>query len=216
MVFNAKPLLDAEALVQKGDLARASDKLWEAVAQSLKAATGEWTAEGPRDMRRLLDRLFRQTGDRDLLRLYSVVESLRANAGEDFMSAEAVGAYAEDVRTLVEKLAGLSDSVGGQAGAPILHAPEEVLAARQQLFQKRTDGLSRRESRREVLAELARIEGQLENMKPSGRLERSVPGMPEARIAMALQRAQRQQEAEPAAQELGLYKNWLLGLMVNR
>ena len=56
MVFNARPLLDAEALVQKGDLARASDKLWEAVSQSLKAATGEWTAEGPRDMRRLLDR----------------------------------------------------------------------------------------------------------------------------------------------------------------
>src|SRR5436309_11306977 len=120
MVFNARPLMDADALIEKGDLARASGKLWDAVSQSLKAATGEWMAEGPRDMRRLLDRLFRQTGDRDLLRLYSVVESLRTNASEDFMSAEAVSAYAEDVRTLVEKLAGLSGFAGGQAGAPIL------------------------------------------------------------------------------------------------
>ncbi len=214
MVFNARPLLDAEALVQKGDLVRASDKLWEAVAQSLKAATGEWVAEGPRDMRRLLDRLFRQTGDRALLRLYSVVESLRANAGEDFMSAEAVSAYAEDVRSLVEKLAGISPDDVGQASSPV--RGEEVLAARQQHFQKRIGALSRRESRREVLAEMARVEAQLENMKPSGRPEMSVPGMPEARIAMALQRAQRQQKAEPAAQELGLYKDWLLGLIVNR
>ena len=89
MAFNTKPLQDAEALLAKGEYRQASGKLWDAVEMALKSATQDWGAEGPRDMRRLVEQLYRQTADRDLLRLFSVVEGLHSNAAENFMSGEA-------------------------------------------------------------------------------------------------------------------------------
>ena len=204
MVFNAKPLQDAAALVEKGDYPRASEKLWDAVSLAVKASTGEWNAEGPREIRRLVDRLFQQTGDRDLLRLYSVADSLRANASENFLSGESVRAYAEDVRALVEKL---HSSVVRSAGASPAGAAE---ASRQDDFAKRIEGLSRRETRQVVLAELARVDSQTDTFRPA-RNQSGIPGSPEARIANAMQQVDRRED--PAGQELGLYKQWLLGVL---
>lgn len=215
MVFNAKSLRDAEALIEKGDLARASERLWDAVAQAVKVATREWTAESPREVRRLVERLFRETGDRDLLRLYSVVESLKANASDDFMSAEAVRAYAEDVRSLVEKLYAIPGVDAAQAPPPAPPSPEDGAQMRWQAFGGRINGLTRRDVRKELLAELARVDGQLDNLKPGGGAAQ-VPGLPESRIARAMNQLERQRPEDPAAVEIGLYKQWLLGLMVNR
>jgi len=204
MVFNAKPLQDAAALVEKGDFARASDKLWDAVSLAVKASTGEWTAEGPREIRRLVDRLFQQTADRDLLRLYSVADSLRENGSENFLSGESVRAYAEDVRALVEKLHALPDSQAdvAQALSPVI--------GHQADFENRIKGLTRRETRQQVLAELARVESQIDTFAPA-RNQSGIPGSPEARIANALQQVDRREN--PAGKELGLYKQWLLGVL---
>lgn len=206
MVFNAKPLQDAAALMDRGDHARASEKLWDAVTLAVKASTGEWNAEGPREMRRLVDRLFRATEDRELLRLYGVAESLRANAAEDFMSGEAVRAYAEDVRVLIEKLNAMDP---GSHVAPALGGPPPAVS-RQADFETSLQGLSRREARKEVLAELARIDGQLESLKPAQAVV-GIPGSPEARIANALQQIDRRED--PAGHALGLYRQWLLGVL---
>lgn len=214
--FNAKPLRDAEALLDRGDLPRASEKLWDAVTQAVKLATREWTAEGPREMRRLVDRLFRETGDRDLLRLFSVVDSLRANGAENFMSEETLRAHADDARALVEKLVALADRDGAAPAAAGTATPESLLAVRQQEFAQRVAGLPRRDSRREVLAELARVEGQLENLKPLNlRHEAAIPGFPESRIASALHRMERLQPEDRATADLARYKTWLLELLVN-
>jgi len=196
--------------MDRGDYARASEKLWDAVTQSVKVATREWAAEGPREMRRLVDRLFRATDDRDLLRLYGVAESLRANAAEDFMSADAVRAYAEDVRALIDKLHAIANFDEAQAPPPA--SPEAVLAVRQHDFEQHIQGLSRRETRKEVLAELASIDGQLDGLKPPGRKQAAIPGSPEARIANALRQMESCPE-DPTGQELGLYRQWLLGVL---
>lgn len=215
MVINVKQLRDAEALVEKGDLARASDKLWDAVTQAVKVSTKEWTAETPREIRRLVERLFRETGDRDLLRLYSVVESLKANASDDFMSAEAVRAYTDDVRELIEKLYAVPGVDGAQAPSPAPVSPEEAVETRRRTFSARVERLTRREVRKELLAELARVDGQLDNLKP-GSAQAQVPGLPESRIARAMNQLERQRPEDPAAVELGLYKQWLLGLMLQK
>src|SRR3989304_3981963 len=92
MALNGKYLQDAEALLDKGDYSQASEKLWGAAAQVVKAiaATRRWRHSSHRDLREVVGRLFRETGDADLPRLFSVAESLHANFYENYMSGEIV------------------------------------------------------------------------------------------------------------------------------
>ena len=209
MVLNTKHLRDAESLLARGDYRQASEKLCDAVAQAIKVSTRDWGAEGPRDMRRLIEGLFHDTGDRELLRLFSVVESLNTNAREGFMSGEAVQAYAEDAKALLEKLDALSEGqgqMGGSQTAPAAASAEQELEGRQQDLLKRIAGLSRREVRKEVIAEMGRIEDQLQRLTAWPKGDTPIPGFPASRIASLMQRSV---EIAPrdrsASQRLGLY-----------
>jgi hypothetical protein len=104
--LNGKYLADAEQLLAGGDYVQASEKFWGAVAQMVKlvAASRRWRHSSHRDLRGTVSRLFRETDDQDLLRLFSVAESLHANFYEDYLQPEDVRVYAEDIRRLIEKL----------------------------------------------------------------------------------------------------------------
>lgn len=110
MTLNGKYLEQAEALLVAGDYPQASEKFWGAVAEAVKgvAATRRWRHSSHRDLRDVIGRLYRETGDGDLLRLFSVAESLHANFYEDYMSSDVVMAYAEDAKRLVAKLQALA------------------------------------------------------------------------------------------------------------
>ena len=106
MLLNGKYLEDAERLLEAGDSPQASEKLWGAVAEMVKAvATGRgWRHFSHRELREAVERLFQETGDADLVRLFAEAESLHANFYENWMSLDTVKLYAEDARRLVEKL----------------------------------------------------------------------------------------------------------------
>lgn len=110
MSLNSKYLHDAETLLERGDYPQASEKFWGAVATGVKAMATmrRWRHSTHRDLRVIVDRLYRETRDQELLRLFSTVESLHANFYEDFASPEAVRAMADDARRLIGKLEALA------------------------------------------------------------------------------------------------------------
>ncbi len=213
MAFNTKPLQDAEALLAKGEYRQASGKLWDAVEMALKSTTQDWGAEGPRDMRRLVEQLYRQTADRDLLRLFSVVESLHSNAAENFMSGEAVQAYAEDARSFIEKLMG-AEGAATDAAAPLPVAPPPD--QRQSAFAERIASLTKRAARQELLAELRRTEEQLEAVSGERRGGPVIPGFASARIAAVMEQVESGQPQRTAGQGLVRYRTWLLSELLQR
>ena len=218
IAMNTKHLKDAEALLAQGEFRQASGKLWDAVEVAVKAVTRDWTAEGPRDTRRLVEQLFRESGDRDLLRLYSVVESLHTNAQENFMSGDAVQAYADDARTFLEKLGALP--AGGQPPqGPVPTEPPSAgvqLGQRQQAMLTRLQGLARRQTRKEILAEVGRTDEQLEAISGSRKNELAVPGFTAARIAGLMREMEGGSPRNVAAVDLlAQYKRWLLGLLIS-
>ena len=219
MAINIKHLKDAEALLAQGEFRQASGKLWDAVEVAVKAVTRDWTAEGPRDTRRLVEQLFRESGDRDLLRLYSVVESLHTNAQENFMSGDAVQAYAEDARTFLEILGALpaaSTAPGEAAAAGAPPAIGDQLEQRREAMVIRLQGLPRRETRKEILAEVGRTDEQLEAISGSRKNELAVPGFTAARIAGLMREMEGGSPRNVAAVDLlGQYKRWLLGLLIS-
>lgn len=104
--LNGKYLRDSDRLLAASDYPQASEKLWGAAAQAVKAvaATRRWRHSGHRDLRRAVSRLYRETGDNEYLELFSIAESVHANFYEDFLEPEDVRLYAQRVRQLVEKL----------------------------------------------------------------------------------------------------------------
>ena len=220
VVMNTKHLKDADALLAKGEFRQASGKLWEAVEIAVKAATRDWSAEGPRDTRRLVEQLFRESGDRDLLRLYSVVESLHTNAQENFMSGDAVQAYAEDAHTFLEKLGALPAAAEAPSGGGAIPAPpshEQQLGQRQQSMVSRLEGLPRKQARREIVAEVGRTDEQLEAVGGRRKNELAGPGFTAARIAGLMRELEASPQGNRAAVDLlGQYKRWLLELLIAR
>lgn len=110
MTLNGKYLEQAEALLAAGDYPQASEKFWGAVAEAVKAvaATRRWRHSSHRDLREVISRLYQESGDAELPRLFSVAEALHANFYENYIAAEVVKAHAEDARRLVEKLQALA------------------------------------------------------------------------------------------------------------
>jgi hypothetical protein len=110
VALNRKYIDDADRLMAEGDYPQASEKYWGAVAEMVKAIaeTRSWRHSSHRDLRNAVSRFYRETGDADFLRLFSIAESLHANFYEDFMEPEDLRVYADDARTLVTKLRGLA------------------------------------------------------------------------------------------------------------
>jgi hypothetical protein len=107
---NGKYLRDAEGLLAGNDSVQASEKFWGAVALAVKAVAADrrWRHSSHRDLRSAISRIYRETGDREYLELFSIAESLHANFYEDFMEPEDVRVYADDARRLVAKLQALA------------------------------------------------------------------------------------------------------------
>lgn len=216
---NTRQVQDAEALLAHGDYRLASAKLWDAVAIAVKATAGDWTAEGHRDIRRLVEALYQQSGDRDLLRLFTVVESLGANGRENFMSGDVVKAYAEDARAFLERLATLPEGPApGIAGpADPADAAAAQLEQRRGEMRQRLVGLSRKAARREILRELVRTGEQIQATGGRQKTEGAVPGFTAARIAGLMRGLEAASPANPVATDLlGRYQSWLLELLVAR
>jgi hypothetical protein len=108
VALNGKYLADADRLLATGDYPQASEKYWGAAAEMVKAVAElrNWRHSNHRDLRGAVSRLFRDTGDGELLTLFSEAESLHANFYEDFMEPEDVRHYAARMKTLVGKLQG--------------------------------------------------------------------------------------------------------------
>jgi hypothetical protein len=106
MALNGKYLQDAERLLEEGDWTQASEKFWGAVAEVVKvvAAGRGWRHFSHRELREAVERLFRETGDGDFVRLFAEAESLHANFYENWMAGDTVKLYADDMRRLIDKL----------------------------------------------------------------------------------------------------------------
>ena len=105
MALNTKHLRDGETLLAQGDYSQASEKFWGAAATRIKAAAATrcWRHSTHRDLRVIVDRLYPETGDEELPRLFATAESLHANFYEDFASPEMAQLMARDVRRPIEK-----------------------------------------------------------------------------------------------------------------
>jgi len=101
-----KYLSEGLELLSKGDLAQASEKLWGAAAEAVKAVADSrgWEHFTHRSLAEAVSRLYEETGDPEIPRLYASAESLHANFYEGFASPGLVKLYAEDAEALIEKL----------------------------------------------------------------------------------------------------------------
>lgn len=112
MALNGKYLQDGLALLEREDYPQASEKLWGAAAQAIKAvaAARHWRHSVHRDLRRNVERLYQETGDAELLTMFNTAESLHANFYEDFMSGEVVRIHAGHIQRFIEKLMPLAET----------------------------------------------------------------------------------------------------------
>jgi len=110
MALNVKYLADADQLLEAGDYSQASERYWGAVAEVLKAIADDrgWRHLTHREVRGTLGRLAEESGDDDLRRLFSIMESLHANFYEDWMQPADVRTHAGDAHRLIEKLLALA------------------------------------------------------------------------------------------------------------
>ncbi len=101
-----KYLAEARVLLGKGDFTQASEKLWGAVAETVKALA---TSEGRllRTHRRLwtyVDRLASRLGEPELRRLFSSANTLHQNFYENMLPPETVKQFALDCEKLISRL----------------------------------------------------------------------------------------------------------------
>lgn len=101
-----KYLKDGKELLAKGDYAQASEKLWGAAAQIVKALAA---AEGREirshaDLHRYIVEVAKRTGDDEVRALWQSALALHQNFYENWLPAEMVEANARDVEKLIEKL----------------------------------------------------------------------------------------------------------------
>ena len=99
-------LEEAEKLQERGELAQAGEKLWGAVASLLNAIAEKrgWPHYSHRDYVEIIERLFEETGDRELLAGFAMAERLHANFYHNFMRVESFRVHREAVLKLLERL----------------------------------------------------------------------------------------------------------------
>ena len=96
----------AEEALREGDLVQASEKLWGAEAQSVKAIAQRrgWQHHSRKLLWRVVARLANETGERDLHTLFHVANSLHTNFNENWMTQEFVDQGMVQIRELVLRL----------------------------------------------------------------------------------------------------------------
>ncbi len=108
--LNGKYLRDAEVLLRKKDLPQASEKLWGAAAEIIKAVAAKRGIRlgTHRSLGEFVERLDLEHPELDLLTDFHVANSLHVNFYEDYYPERTVLKGAETVRNFVEKLRRLS------------------------------------------------------------------------------------------------------------
>jgi len=107
---------EAEELHAKGDLAQSGDKYWGAVATLLNAIGEALGMEhySHRDYQVIIGRIYRETHNPEILRLFRMAEGLHANFYHNFMDPEVFEEHRRDVIRLVQLLKQFLDQVLGQ------------------------------------------------------------------------------------------------------
>ena len=105
---------DAQEAISEGKYAQASEKLWGAAAQAVKAiaeARG-WDHAGHAQLFQAVRRLAQETDDEEMIILFRTAGLLHTNFYERWLSFQDVEESAEDVAKLLQKLKGVT---GGAA-----------------------------------------------------------------------------------------------------
>ena len=99
-------LAQARNELATGDLRQASEKVWGAAAQMVKAvASGRgWRHNSHRELLRAVRRLRRESGDADISRLFDVAQIMHTNFYEDWEEAQDIAQSLEDVERFVDLL----------------------------------------------------------------------------------------------------------------
>ena len=99
-------LRQAEREFAQGDRLQASEKAWGAAAHAVKAVAQQrgWQHDGHRYLFEAIDKIYYETGDREILVLFRVANSLHTNFYENWQSDNLVQDGIERVEDLVGKL----------------------------------------------------------------------------------------------------------------
>ena len=102
-------LAQAREELAKGDLAQASEKGWGAAAQMLQAIADErgWPHDDPPELHTVMDRIFRETEDSELMDLFCSAVFLGFSYCEGAVSADSVGHRLERVEQFIDRAEGL-------------------------------------------------------------------------------------------------------------
>ncbi len=100
-------LLDqAYVELEAGDLIQASEKFWSAAAQAMKATAHNrgWAHNSHAHLYEILRRTVDETGDKDLVDLFSDVNLLHVNFYEDILLEDEIRRLSDRVRDFVARL----------------------------------------------------------------------------------------------------------------
>ncbi len=107
--LNGKYLREAQQLLKEGNFAQASEKLWGAAAEMVKAVAAKSgiTLGTHRSLWDFIYQLHEESPHLGLTDLFSAAETLHVNFYEDHLSPRVVGERSQRVRELIEKLRAL-------------------------------------------------------------------------------------------------------------
>jgi len=105
-----KYLREAEDFYKKGDLVQAGEKLWGALTALLNAIAEKRGLPhySHRDYAVIIDELYRETKDRDLVIGFGLAERLHANFYHNFISKDQFDLHREEVLKLIKKAKGFN------------------------------------------------------------------------------------------------------------
>lgn len=109
--LNGKYLREGQELLKKGDYVQASEKLWGAAAEIVKAvAASRGVALGThRSLWGFVHNLSRERPEMNLLEGFRAAESLHTNFYEDHLPVEIVKISSDEVRKFIDNLRSLLD-----------------------------------------------------------------------------------------------------------
>ena len=98
---------DAEELIKEEDYVQASEKLWRAASQMVKAVAARRNLElrGHSDLNRFVAELRKEANEPEIRRLWQIATSLHQNFYEAWLPEETVKESVEDIKRFREMLA---------------------------------------------------------------------------------------------------------------
>ena len=109
--LNGKFLIDAKTLLNKQDYVQASEKLWGATAQIIKAIAFKRGKHlrSHAAINKYIVQISRELGDKSILDYFSIANSLHQNFYEDWLAPETVIQNAKTIEKLIKKLKPLAN-----------------------------------------------------------------------------------------------------------